>query len=161
MKTFKDNADRTWTVQVNVDAIKRVRDLAGLDLLSAVDAALLEKLASDPVLLCDVVYAVCKQEADANGVDPGPLTLRELVWMAQAAGRAAWAHTSAILAMIANANRDPKKKPTPFRPDDFSPYGGKRARSGIRLEAGNIELLRTVFVDAPAGQAGQARRRKP
>ena len=68
MKTFKDNADRTWTVQVNVDAIKRVRDLAGLDLLSAVDAALLEKLASDPVLLCDVVYAVCKGEADAKGV---------------------------------------------------------------------------------------------
>jgi len=27
MKTFTDNADRTWTVTINVDAIKRVRSL--------------------------------------------------------------------------------------------------------------------------------------
>ena len=27
MKTFKDNAERTWTVSINVDAIKRVRSL--------------------------------------------------------------------------------------------------------------------------------------
>ena len=33
MKTFIDNAGRTWTVAVNVDAIKRVRDLADVNLL--------------------------------------------------------------------------------------------------------------------------------
>jgi len=33
MRTFSDNAGRTWTVQVNVNAIKRVRDLAKVDLL--------------------------------------------------------------------------------------------------------------------------------
>ena len=68
MKTFADNAARTWTVQVNVDAIKRVRDLAGVNLLEVIEGKLLDRLVSDPVLLCDVIYAVCKPEADAKNV---------------------------------------------------------------------------------------------
>ena len=68
MKTFTDNAGRTWTVTVNVDAIKRVRGLLDVNLLEVVDGKLLERLVSDPVLLCDLVYAACKPEADARGV---------------------------------------------------------------------------------------------
>jgi hypothetical protein len=68
MKTFSDNAARTWTVQVNVDAIKRVRDLAQVNLLEVVDGKLLERLISDPILLCDVIYALCKPEADTKSV---------------------------------------------------------------------------------------------
>ena len=68
MKTFCDNAARTWTVQINVDAIKRVRDLVQVNLLEVVEGRLLEKLTSDPVLLCDVIYSVCKPEADAKNI---------------------------------------------------------------------------------------------
>ena len=68
MKTFKDNAGRTWTVSVNVDAIKRVRSALDVDLMAAVEGELLEQLSSDPVLLCDVIYVVCKPEADAQQV---------------------------------------------------------------------------------------------
>ena len=68
MKIFTDNAGRTWTVAINVDAIKRVRDLLEVDLLEVLDGKLIEKLYRDPVLLCDVVYAVCKPEADARNV---------------------------------------------------------------------------------------------
>jgi hypothetical protein len=68
MKTFNDNAGRTWTVTINVDAIKRVKSLLSVNLLEAVEGKLLERLVSDPVLLCDVIYAVCKPEADAKGV---------------------------------------------------------------------------------------------
>jgi len=68
MKTFTDNAGRTWTVAINVDAIKRVRDLLEVDLLEVLDGKLIEKLYRDPVLLCDVVYAACKPEADARNV---------------------------------------------------------------------------------------------
>ncbi len=68
MKTFTDNAGRTWTIAINVDAIKRVRGLLDVDLLEIVEGKLIEKLIRDPVLLCDVVYAVCKPEADAKGV---------------------------------------------------------------------------------------------
>jgi hypothetical protein len=68
MKTFTDNAGRTWTVQVNVDAIKRVRDLAKVDLLEVVEGKLIERLIADPVLLCDVLYCLCKPEADARNL---------------------------------------------------------------------------------------------
>ena len=68
MRTFTDNAGRTWTIAVNVDAIKRVRGLLNVDLLEILDGKLIEKLYRDPVLLCDVVYAVCKPEADARNV---------------------------------------------------------------------------------------------
>ena len=70
MKTFKDNADRTWDVQINVAAIKRVRDLVDLDLLAAAagGGAVIQKLAGDPILLCDVVYVLCKLQADERNV---------------------------------------------------------------------------------------------
>lgn len=68
MKIFTDNAARTWNVQINVDAIKRVRDLIRVNLLEVLDGALLDRLSSDPILLCDVVYAVCKPQADAQDI---------------------------------------------------------------------------------------------
>ena len=68
VKTFTDNAGRTWTVTVNVDAIKRVRDLAQVNLLEVVEGKLIERLVSDPLLLCDVIYCLCKPEADAKNV---------------------------------------------------------------------------------------------
>ena len=74
MKTFTDNLDRSWDVAIDVTAIKRVRDLVGVDLLEIVDGSLIEKLIRDPVLLCDVVYAVCKLQADER--DP-PVTDEE------------------------------------------------------------------------------------
>jgi hypothetical protein len=68
MKTFVDNAGRTWTVAINVNAIKRVRALLDINLLEVIEGQLIDKLIRDPVLLCDVVYAVCKPEADAHAI---------------------------------------------------------------------------------------------
>ncbi len=68
MKTFTDNTGRTWTLVISVDAIKRVRALAGVNLMEAVEGNLIERLVGDPVLLCDVIYAVAKPEADANKI---------------------------------------------------------------------------------------------
>jgi len=68
VKTFTDNAGRVWTVAINVNAIKRVRALANVNLLEVIEGTLLERLIRDPILLCDVVYAVCKPEADKVGV---------------------------------------------------------------------------------------------
>ncbi len=65
MKEFTDNADRVWTVEINVTAVKRVRDLLGVDLLSIVDdGKLLGRLTTEPVLLVDVIYVLCKPQAD-------------------------------------------------------------------------------------------------
>ena len=76
MKTFTDNTGRVWMLAVNVGAIKRVRALCGVDLNSIIEldeknkpsAKLLERLSTDPVLLVDVLYAVCKAECDQKGV---------------------------------------------------------------------------------------------
>ena len=68
MKSFTDNAGRSWTVVLNVTALKHVRDLCEVDLMDAAHGNLLERLITDPVLLCDVIYCICKEEADKAGI---------------------------------------------------------------------------------------------
>ena len=70
MHTFTDNADRTWTVAINVAAIKRVRGLVQVDLYKLIDDGFkpLAELIADPVRLADVLYCLCKDEADARQV---------------------------------------------------------------------------------------------
>ena len=76
MKTFTDHTGRTWILAINVGTIKRVRALCDVDLCSIISIEkngkpqidLLERLATDPVLLVDVLYAVCKTEADSRNV---------------------------------------------------------------------------------------------
>lgn len=75
MKSFTDNLGRTWTLVVNVAAIKRVRALCDVDLNSIVEVEdgkpstrLLERLSGDPVLLVDVLYAICKPECDQKNI---------------------------------------------------------------------------------------------
>lgn len=68
MKTFTDNEKREWTVEINVAALKRVRGLTGVDLMDILGGSLIERLIRDPVLLCDVLYAACKPQAQERNV---------------------------------------------------------------------------------------------
>ena len=75
MKTFRDNDGRSWNLTLNVYAVKKVRDLLGVDLLdlggetpTKEKPGLLYRLIADPVLLVDVLYVVCKGQADQAGV---------------------------------------------------------------------------------------------
>ena len=71
MKTFTDNAGRDWVIEINVASLKRVKGITGTDLIAlavSMDTSVAEKLASDPILLCDVLYAACKPQADERGV---------------------------------------------------------------------------------------------
>lgn len=76
MRTFQDKIGRSWTISINVSVMKRVRALCGIDLFNIVEiddkqnpkADLLERLSSDPILLVDVIFAVCKEEADERNV---------------------------------------------------------------------------------------------
>ena len=68
MRTFMDNAGRTWTISLTVAAVKRVRDLAKIDLLDLANGRVFERLVADPVTLCDALYAACKPQADAEGI---------------------------------------------------------------------------------------------
>jgi len=72
MRTFKDNAGRTWTLALDVWTVKQVRDLLAMDLLDLGESpgkpSLLVRLISDPVLLVDVIYAVCRDQAAGAGI---------------------------------------------------------------------------------------------
>jgi hypothetical protein len=45
--------------------------------------------------------------------------------MAEGKQREEWARWSQWMAMFANANSDPKKRPTPYMPRDFNPFADR------------------------------------
>ena len=65
--------------------------------------------------------------------------------MADARGESQWVQTSAVLAMLANANRDPKKKPRPYQPNDFNPFA-RRAAKQRPLPPAPVSILKEIFV---------------
>jgi hypothetical protein len=68
MHTFSDTQGRPWTITLNVDAIRRVRSVLNINLLEAIEGKLLERLITDPVLLCDILFVVIQPEAIAKGI---------------------------------------------------------------------------------------------
>lgn len=70
MPKFTDNRGREWVVDLNVTTAKTVRKLANVDLLKILegDSELLARLATDPILLVDVIYVLCKDQADKAGI---------------------------------------------------------------------------------------------
>ena len=59
---FTDSKGRVWSVAVNVGALKRCLDLAGIDLADTVEGDLFDRLALDPILLCNTLAAICRPE---------------------------------------------------------------------------------------------------
>jgi hypothetical protein len=70
MHTFADNLGRTWYVAVNVTTIRRVRAALDVDLYQLVDDGMqaLGRLVADPVQLADVLYVLCKDDADSKNI---------------------------------------------------------------------------------------------
>jgi len=134
MKTFNDNAGRTWTVAINVDAIKRVKGLLDVNLLEIVEGTLIEKLIRDPVLLCDVIYAVCKPQADEQGVSDEDFG-RAM------AGDAIEHATTALLEELVGFSPNPRDRANLGRVLETTARVMDRARDVIeaRLSSGMIE----------------------
>jgi len=70
--------------------------------------------------------------------------------MAEARTHESWSHTSALLALLANVHRDPKKHRV-YKPADFDPThsrtGPRKTRRNEGLPKVGIEVLKQVFVD--------------
>ncbi len=81
------------------------------------------------------------------GINPGPLTLRELWQMAEERQRDQWSHTSVLLAVLANIHRDPKRT-SRYTSEDFNPFSVRRSVS-MKAEIG---VLKQVFVDNRSGE---------
>lgn len=61
MRQFTDSTGKTWNVTVNVAAMLRVKDMAGVDLIECAakeNSQVLKDLYCNPVVLTDVAYAV-------------------------------------------------------------------------------------------------------
>lgn len=68
MRTFTDNRDRRWSIAIHVPHLKRVRAELDLDLLEVADGKLFDRLQQDPVLLCNLLYVLCRDEAEKQNV---------------------------------------------------------------------------------------------
>lgn len=71
MGYFTDCKGAKWDVSIDIPTIKRVRSLTGIDLLNVAisdqQSGVFQAL-SDCVLFADVLYSICKPEADKRGI---------------------------------------------------------------------------------------------
>lgn len=68
MQKFVDRAGRIWIVDIDNTTLRRVKLLTGVHLLEAIDGDLVTRLSTDPLLLGDVLFAICKPQADSQQV---------------------------------------------------------------------------------------------
>lgn len=69
MQKFIDRRGRVWIVDIDNTTLRRVKALTDVRLLDAVEGDLVSQLSSDPLLLGDVLFAICKPQADQQDVD--------------------------------------------------------------------------------------------
>jgi len=68
MATFADTAGREWVIDIDVNALRRVRKRLDLKLMDVIGGETLDRLADDPVLLVDMLYVLCQEQAERDGV---------------------------------------------------------------------------------------------
>lgn len=70
MHAFTDASGRVWELCINVSAAKRVRGLLNVDLYKVVDDGFkpLAELLGDPIQLADLLYVLCKDQAEAKQI---------------------------------------------------------------------------------------------
>lgn len=98
MTNFTDAKGRSWSLSVTVQTLRQVRARCDINLTDIIllrpgerpDTSLLERLANDPILLVDVLYAILEDEAEARQVD-------EKMFGEAMAGDAIEAATAALL----------------------------------------------------------------
>jgi len=79
-------------------------------------------------------------------IDPRPLTLRQLLWMADGRNENHWLIASAVMALLANCHRDSKKRA--FTPDDFNPMVHRTQRADVlEVNRDTVGLMREAFLN--------------
>jgi hypothetical protein len=153
MRTFRDNAGREWSVEVNVAALKRVRAMLNIDLLEVVQGTLIERLMRDPVLLCDCVYILCKPEVDERGISDEQFGIAM-------AGDAIEDATQALLEELVSFCPSPRDRKNLGRVLETARSAMEKARDLVeaRIESGELEriasrALETAMAPANAGDS--------
>ena len=146
MAAFKDNTGREWAVSIDVNAVKRVRSLLDVDLLDIVDGKLVERLVGDPVLVCDVIYAVCKPQADKDDITDEDFGRAML-------GDAIDAAVSALLESLVNFTPNQRDRANLRKVIEATDRAMDRARDVIeqRIDSGELDTI----VDRVLANAGK------
>lgn len=67
--------------------------------------------------------------------------------MAEGRSRASWGVASHVMALLANANRDSKRRPHPFEAADFNPYAETSSPKALKVSPGEMrEALKAAKV---------------
>lgn len=69
MRSFQDDRSEAWPLNLNAAAMKRIRDMANVDFVNIQESGnLWDKVIGDPVVLCEVLAAVCQPEIVRRGL---------------------------------------------------------------------------------------------
>ncbi len=103
MAKFTDTEGRDWLIEINVATVKRLRAaLPGVDLVDPAED-LFRRLATDPVLLADALYVICRVQVEERG-------LTDEDFGAALAGDAIEAATEAFLAALVDFIPSPQRR---------------------------------------------------
>lgn len=71
MAGFTDSKGRRWQVRITPYTMRQVKDFAGINLGTILQDKMLPlaNLLQDPADLCSVMYAICRDQANQEGVD--------------------------------------------------------------------------------------------
>lgn len=102
MQTFTDTAGQAWNVDINILTVKNVKKYLGIDLLQPKIA--MNRIV-DPIALCDVLYVICRDQAESLGLSDEDFG-RRMGGVALREGR------DAFLEAYVNFTPDPKGQTT-------------------------------------------------
>lgn len=122
---WKDVSGRDWCTAINVNTVRRVKELAGVLLTDAADTDLIERLHNDCMLLADVLYGVCEPQARERGID-----------------------SAAFGELLAGETIDRACESMMKDLVDFFPSGRRRAVQTILTAATRVETERIKLLDA-------------
>lgn len=142
MREFTDTSGKTWAVEVNVHAIRMVRDLLKIDLMEFAGGDLGRRLAVDPVLLCAVLFVICRDQAAKAGVSEEDF--------GRAMGGDAWdAAVRALVEELVNFSRNPQDRENLRKILALNESAAARVRQQVtaRLENGELEAAIVASLD--------------
>lgn len=68
MKTFKDNKNRTWELEVNMFTVKKVIDLLGVNIVDLKNDEVLARIKDDVIFVVDVLYVLCMEQVEKRNL---------------------------------------------------------------------------------------------
>ena len=120
----RDRANLGRVLQATNRVLDKARDLTEKRIETLTSESELDKLVNrmvPPIPRAADAWKFIYQCAGALGLDPGPLTLRELVAMLDGRQRHDWSIAAAVMSVVANTARDPKRSRL-LKPADFDPF---------------------------------------